>query len=158
LPKADAGRAALKATSAQERRTRTWRSASFDNMAPFDYAVLFICLVIVPSGVIHGLVSLDSRYFFAAFAPMIIIGAIIRSRGVVLKNSIPYLLFFTVLGSVASAIAQSFSQILMGTTFALAIIAGKQLCETLNKPKALALATNFTLALLVLGLIGLLYF
>lgn len=137
--------------------TRTTIRQLSHSIAPFDYTVLAICMVLVPSGVIHGLVGIDQKFFFAALAPIVAIGVLIRRRSK-FTDAIPLLfLMFTIVGALASIVAQSESQMLMGVTLSIAIVAGHQLFTTLKNEAALRVASWFTLILLAGGIIGLVY-
>ena len=128
-----------------------------DRLRLWDYIVLFSCMVMLPAGVVHGLLGIDERTAFALVTPVILYLILVTQKFRVHK-SIPMLVLTLMLtGALASSVAMSMSQLLMATALAVAVVVGRQLFLTLSKPKALRLASWFTLALLVGGVIGILY-
>lgn len=122
-----------------------------------DYLVIFSCMVILPAGVVHGLLGINERTAFTLVTPGILLLFLVIQKGQ-LHKSIPTLVLTLMLtGAVASMIAMSMSQFFMGTVFAVAFVLGRQLFLSLSKPKVLRLVTWFALALLVGGLIGIAY-
>jgi hypothetical protein len=132
------------------------RQAGASVVRPLDYVVVLICLVLVPSAVVHGLLGLEAKTVFAILAPFVLGGTLI-TNGASLQKSVPAILALTTIGAMASLIADSNSQLFMGATMSVATIAGLQLVRTLNKPKILRVVTWFTLLLLVGGILGLVY-
>lgn len=122
-----------------------------------DYLVIFSCMVILPAGVVHGLLGIDERTAFALITPGMMFLLLINQKGR-LHKSIPTLVLTLLLtGIVASTIAMSTSQLFMGAVLAVAFVLGRQLFLCLSKPKVLRLVTWFALALLVGGVIGIAY-
>lgn len=122
-----------------------------------DYFVLLICTVMIPSAVLHGLMGVDEKTVFAIFAPIVLIGTWMVS-GFRTHKTVPFLvLSFSTTGAIASLVAQSNSQLLMGVTLSVAVIVGHRLYITLKRPILLRGLTWFTLALLFAGVLGVLY-
>lgn len=122
-----------------------------------DYAVLLLCMVVLPAGVIHGLLGLDERAVFALVTPVVLY-FYLNTCNFRVQKSIPTLALALILtGVVASIVSMSMSQLLMGTALAVAVLVGRQLFLTLSKPGALRVVSWFALTLLVGGVIGVIY-
>lgn len=122
-----------------------------------DYFVVLICMVLIPSAVLHGLMGVDEKTVFAISAP-IVLAATWMMSGLQIHKTVPFLILsFATIGVVATLVAGSDSQFLMGVTLSVAVIVGYQLYKSLTIPKLLRFLTWFTLALLVAGLIGIVY-
>lgn len=126
-------------------------------LRPFDYLVILICLILIPSAVVHSLLGVDEKAAFASLSPLIIVGAIMANRFSAQKSGAVLCFALTTIGIAASIVADSDSQILMGATLSVAIVAGHQLFLTLTKREALKIVSWFTFALLAGGLVGMLY-
>lgn len=124
----------------------------------FDYTALFICLVLVPSAVIQGLAGLDERTFFAVLVPIVVTGSLLSKHSFLGGTQLLLIVVLTIIGALASAVAGSYSQLLMGAALSAAVIAGYQLCRSLRKSVALLMASWFALLLLVGGVVGALYY
>lgn len=122
-----------------------------------DYIVVLICMVFIPSAVAHGLLGISERTAFALGAP-VLLAAVLFTNRLKVHRSIPMLFMaLAVIGTLASAIAMSTSQMLMGIALGVSVVVGRQLMLTLGNPKVLRAVSWFTLALLVGGIIGIVY-
>lgn len=122
-----------------------------------DYFVVLICMVLIPSAVVHGLMGVDEKTVFSIFAPIVLAWTWMMS-GFRIHKTVPFLvLSFTTIGAFATLVAESNSQLLMGATLSVAVVVGHQLFMTLKRPKLLRLLTWFALALLFGGVLGVLY-
>jgi MFS family permease len=137
------------------RASTPWSNASA--LRFFDYIIIIICLFVVPSAVVHGFLGVDEKIIFAALFPIIFLESLIRGQIAEHRRIFILFLSLTILGAFASSVSQSFSQILMALTLAVAIVVGYQLMITLSNYKALRLVTWFTLILLIGGVIGTIY-
>lgn len=124
---------------------------------PLDYLIVIACMVLIPSAVAQGIVGLDERTTFGLLVP-VVLAVSVGANWPFASRIIPPLVFFlTLIGAVASILSQSFSQFLMGTSLAVAAFVGRQVYTTLSIPRVLRLVSWFTLAMLVGGVVGIVY-
>ncbi len=122
-----------------------------------DILVVLVCMVLIPSAVAQGLLGVDERTTFALFAPVILVAGLLAAHFKVHKSIPSLVMFLALTGAVASLVAASFSQVLMGFTLGVAVIVGRRVFLTLSRPKVLRAVSWFTLVLLVGGVIGIVY-
>ncbi|WP_157962068.1 hypothetical protein [Acuticoccus kandeliae] len=100
---------------------------------------------------------MDERAAFALFVPVVLAASLFANRLKVHKTIPSVVLLLALTGTLASVLSQSFSQTLMAVSLAVAVIVGRQLYMSLGKPRVLRAVSWFTLALLVGGVVGIIY-
>lgn len=130
---------------------------SLKRVQALDYIVVLFCMVLIPSAVAQSLMGLDERATFAILTPIMLVASVFSNRLLVHKTIPLLVVILMLLGSIASYIAFSLSQFLMGFTLGIAVIVGHQLSVTLGKPRVLRAVTWFALALLIGGVVGIAY-
>lgn len=132
-----------------------WRRV--DRISLWDRFVVLVCLVLIPSAVAQSLMGLDEKATFALFVPVILAASIAAKRLFVHRTVSPFAILLALTGAIASIVARSFSQLLMGVTLAIAIVVGQLLFVTLSKPRVLRAVSWFALTLLAGGVVGIVY-
>ncbi len=133
----------------------SWNNAN--RVRLLDLVVISLCIVILPSGVIQGLFGLNERDVFVLVTPIILCLFLVKQGGRIPKLIPPLALALVLTGVVASIISMSMSQLLMGTSLAVAVLVGLQLFLSLSRANVLRIVSYYTLVLLVGGLIGISY-
>lgn len=122
-----------------------------------DLVVISLCIVILPSGVIQGLLGLDQRSTFVLVTPIMLCLFLVKQNDRIHKSIPPLALALALTGVVASIISMAMSQLLMAISLVVAVLVGFQLFLSLSRADVLRIVSYFTLVLLVGGLIGILY-
>ena len=133
------------------------RAFAVRRLTPLDYMVILLFLVIMPSAILHSIIGIENKIIFAFLVPPIIIATVWSRRW--LRNASEGVTIFllTMNGLLASLVADSYSQALMGVTLSASLLCGYQLMLTLRTNQALKIASWVAFALLVGGVIGIIY-
>ncbi|WP_157910867.1 hypothetical protein [Vulcanococcus limneticus] len=122
-----------------------------------DFVVILLCLIFLPSSVIQGLFGFDERAAFALVASCFLCLFLATQNDRIPKTILTVIFVLVLTGVVASMISMSMSQLLMGTSLAVAVLIGRQLFRSLSRPYVLRIVSWFALVLLVGGLVGIVY-
>lgn len=122
-----------------------------------DKVILVVAFLLLPSAVLHGFLGIDERTAFAAFLPLALLAGFAVKR--LSQQQLVWLVTIAsiVNGALASYVAQSFSQFLMGCSLAAAFIAGRFVFAVLINTRALLYISVFAAILLIGGAIGMAY-
>ena len=132
-------------------------STSVNRVKSLDFAVVLLCIVLIPSAVAQSFLGLDEKDTFALFAPLVLFATLLSNHFRV-HSPIPSLVLTLVfIGTIASVLAMSISQLLMAVALAVAVVVGQQVFSTLIKPKVLRVVSWFALILLLGGIVGIVY-
>ncbi len=121
------------------------------------YFFVLICMLLIPSAVLHSIVGANERTIFLISVPVLLF-LIFLIFGTGMPIITPGLVIFLITtGFFGSVISGASSQLFMALVLAFSIFIGYKLSVLIINPRVLKILTFFLLLLLIGGIVGVLY-